>query len=137
MYRMHHLYGSHSGRSNILPDWGKFMDPCEECQKVEHNPKPDRRDLKRRIAKGDLLTFGYNRTWVCKTCYYCGPIFHADEAEYWKTLDTYHYTRSNILPMVKLGRNLEVLAHDMDGKSLGQKVEVFNDSWTNAKYFQP
>lgn len=137
MYRMHHLYGSHSGRANVLPDWGKFMEPCDKCQAVEHNPKPDRRDLKRRIANGELLTFGFNRTWVCKTCYYCGPIFHAEESEYWKVLDRYHYTRSNILPMVKLGRNLEILANDMDGKSLGRKVEIFEDSWSNARYYQP
>jgi len=137
MYRMHHLYGSHSGRSNILPDWDKFMDPCEECQKVEHNPKPERRDLKRRISNGELLVFGHGRTWVCKKCHYCGPIFHADEGEYFKHLADFHVTRSNILPAVNLGRNLRTLAADMDGKNLSTKVEIFHESWNNPKYYQP
>jgi hypothetical protein len=137
MYRLHHLYGGHSGRSNRQPDWGEFMEPCPKCQAVEHNPKPDRRDLKRRMAAGEVMTFGHGRTWVCRNCYYCGPVFHADEGEYLQSLAKHGYTRSNILPMVKLGRNLQALADDMDGKSLGAKVEIFNDSWSNPKYYQP
>lgn len=136
MYRLHHLYGSHAGRSNILPDWGEFKAMCPACAAVEHDPKPNRRDLKRRMANGELLTFGFRRTWVCKTCLYSGPIFHADEGEYLKTIEDNGITRSNIIPSVKLGRNLEILAADMDGKSLSEKVEIFNRSYEDERYYQ-
>lgn len=135
MYRLHHLYGGHAGRANVKPDFGDFRQMCEKCAAVEHEPKPERRDLKRRMANGELLTFGSGRCWVCKECHYSGPIFHADEGEYFKTLERDSITRSNILPMVKLGRNLEILAADMDGKSLGAKVEIFQNSWHLERYY--
>ncbi len=138
MYRMHHLYGGNAGRSNLIPDWGEFRPLCDKCNAVEHNPKPDRRDLKRRIANGELSVFGFGRTWVCNECYYCGPIFHSDESEYWNHLAQFEVTRSNIIGGdFQLGRNLEAVAHDMDGKPLWKKVEIFNESWENPKYYQP
>lgn len=137
MYRMHHLYGGHAGRANTIPDFGRFREMCPKCTAVEHDPKPERRDLKRRMANGELLVFGFGRAWVCKECLYSGPVFHADEGEYFKHLEQYGVTRSNILPTVKLGRNLQAVADDMDGKSLGAKLEIFRDSWNNPKYYQP
>lgn len=135
MYRLHHLYGGHAGRANLKPDFGDFRQMCEKCAAVEHEPKPERRDLKRRLANGELMEFGHGRTWVCKDCHYSGPIFHGDEGEYFQHLEKNAITRSNILPLVKLGRNLQILADDMDGKSLGAKVEIFQNSWHLERYY--
>jgi len=136
MYRMHHLYGGFGGRANILPDYGELRKICPKCEAVEYTQRPDRRELKRRMANGDLLTFNQGMVWVCKDCLYCGPVFHADEGEYAEKLRKREITRSNILPSVLIGRNLRILAADMDGKSLPEKVEIFNDSYSNPKYYQ-
>lgn len=137
MYRLHHLYGGHAGRANIPPDFGELKKICPKCEAVEYTQRPDRRELKRRLANGELVEFGHGRVWVCKVCRYAGPIFHADEGEYFKILERDGITRSNILPMVRLGRNLQVLADDMDGKTLSEKVAIFHDSYTNERYYKP
>lgn len=135
MYRLHHFYGGHSGRANELPDFGEFKKLCPKCEAVEHTPKPDRRELRRRIRAGELDTPN-EMVWVCKECKYCGPIFFEDEGEYHAYLRRKKITRSNIIPSHKLGRNLRILAGDMDGKSLQEKVEIFEDSYTNSRYYQ-
>jgi hypothetical protein len=134
-FRAHHAYGSHSGRSNLLPDWGEFKPLCSKCEAVEYTQKPDRRELKRRIAAGELSVFG--KAWVCNECSYCGPVFHADEGEYPAYIRKNKITRSNIIPEKLIGRNLAALTRNMDGKSLAEKVETFNDSWQNPRYYQP
>ncbi len=45
--------------------------------------------------------------------------------------------KATILPEYKIGRNLMVLARDMDGKALQEKIEIYNDSWDNEKYYVP
>lgn len=136
MVRLHHMYGGHSGRANIVPDYGAFRPLCAKCNAVEHTTRPNRRDLKRRLANGELMEFGQGRVWVCKECLYSGPIFHDDEGEYLQHLKKHDITRANILPSVKLGRNLQILADDMDGKSLSEKVEIFNRSYHDERYYQ-
>lgn len=133
MYRAHHLYGSHSGRANEVPDFGEFKKICDQCEAVEYTPKPNRRELKKRIANGELWTDG--RVWVCKKCLYCGPVFHADEGEYPALIRKNKITKSNVISEFKIGRCLRTLASDMDGKSLQEKVEIFTGSYTNEKYY--
>jgi hypothetical protein len=135
MIRMHHLYGQHSGRANAVPDFGAFKKICEKCEKAEYTPKPNRRELKRRLADNEIEIVG--QVWVCRDCHYAGPVFHADEGEYQSRLRRHRIVRSNIIPKFKLGRNLSILAADMDGKSLNEKVEIFNRSYTDDRYYQP
>lgn len=135
MYRLHHWYGGHSGRSNELPDFGEFRKICKLCEAAEYTQKPNRRELKRRIRMNEVSLPNAN-AWVCNTCHYCGPVFHEDEGEYHAYLRRNKVTRSNIIPQFKLGRNLSILAGDMDGKSLPQKVEIFEGSWQNERYYQ-
>lgn len=135
MWRLHHLYGSHSGRSNELPDYGAFRPICKNCEAVEYIPKPMRRDLVGRTRRGEINIYG--QVWVCKDCGYAGPVFHKDENEYQHWVKRNRRTRSNIIPSEKLGRNLRILAADMDGKSLDEKVAIFRDSWHSERYYQP
>jgi len=134
MYRLHHLYGHHSGRANELPDFGEFKKLCAKCEAVEYTPKPDRRELRRRIRAGELAVPN-SQVWVCKECKYCGPIFFEDEGEYHSHLRRNKITRSNVIPEFMLGRRLDILAAVMDGKSLSEKVSIFEDSYTNPKYY--
>jgi len=134
-FRGHHNYGQFSGRSNEVPDFGEFKKICPKCESVEYTQKPHRRELKRRIASGELSVFG--AAWVCNECLYCGPVFHADEGEYPAYIRRNKIIRSNIIPEKLIGRNLQILASSMDGKSLSEKVEIYNDSWGNKKYYTP
>lgn len=133
VFRAHHLYGSHAGRANEVPDYGEFKPVCDKCEKAEYTPKPDRRELKRRIKQGEI--FFFSQVWVCRECSYAGPVFHASESEYSDYILRNRITRSNIIPGVKLGRNLRILSGDMDGKSLQEKVEIFNRSWSDERYY--
>lgn len=133
MYRMHHVYGGHSGRANIEPDFGKFRELCDECKSAEHIQKPNRRRLRERIARKSLWSDG--RVWVCPTCFYCGPVFHADEGEYAQQTRSLKKTCSNIIPQFRLGRNLRRLVDDMDGKSLAEKCEIYAKSWHDSRYY--
>jgi len=134
-YRLHHLYGHKSGRANETPDFGEFKKICDKCEAVEYIPKPNRRDLKRRIRDGEVDVIG--EVWVCKECFYAGPVFHADEGEYPAHIRRHKITRANVIPQYRIGRNLRRLTAEMDGKSLSEKVQIFHDSWSNPRYYQP
>lgn len=129
------MYGKYSGRSNELPDFGEFKKICPKCEAVEYTQKPNRRELKRRIRAGEI-SLPNSHVWVCNECFYCGPVFHEDEGEYHAYLRREKVTRSNIIPAFKLGRNLRILAADMDGKSLQEKVDIFERSYHDERYYQ-
>jgi len=133
-FRGHHIYGAHAGRSNLVPDYGEFKKICDKCEAVEYIQKPNRRDLDRRLEDGEIEIFG--QVWVCKTCSYAGPVFHASEMEYPNYVRRHKKIRANIIKEKLIGRNLNILTASMDGKSLSEKVEIFNDSWTNPKYYE-
>lgn len=135
MYRLHHHYGSHSGRANIVPDH-ELKPNCPACEKACSVLEPNRFDLKRRHAAGEIEMLEQHQVWVCKTCFLCGPIYHADCGEYTGWLENSKTIQAAIIPKYKIGRNLRILAGDMDGKSLAQKVEIFNDSWSNDRYYR-
>ncbi len=86
-----------------------------------------------RIANGQLDVIG--QVWICKTCGYCGPVFHADEGEYIWHLKRNKIQRSNVISKYKIGRNLRALTADMDGKSLQEKVEIFERSYGDERYY--
>ncbi len=134
MFRLHHTYGQHSGRSNLVPDFGSFKKICPKCEAVEYIQKPKRRELVRRIQSGEVTA--YDAVWVCNDCSYCGPIFHADEGEYQQHVRRTRKIRATIIKEKMIGRNLRILAGDMDGKSLGAKVEIFNGSWVEPRYYE-
>lgn len=132
MYRMHHQYGSHSQRSNIPVDY-PTKKPCEQCVKASHITEPIRFDLDRRIEAGEVDVF--DNIWVCKTCALSGAVYHADCGEYTTGIEISGQTHAPIIPKYKIGRNLNTLVADMDGKTLEEKIEIYTDSWTNSKYY--
>lgn len=135
LYRLHHWYGAFSGRANVIPDHS-FRSPCSECENATSVLEPNRFDIKERVQKGELKLFRGPQVWVCKTCHLSGPIYHADCGEHTEAIRLSKRTRSTILSEFKIGRNLNILTADMDGKSLSDKVAIFNDSWTNPKYYE-
>ena len=133
MYRLHHLYGGHSGRSNIPTDIA-FKKPCEKCENASHEIEPNRYDLKKRIQNKDVEII--DDKWICKACYLSGAVYHADAGEYTTALKNSGKTKSTINPKYKIGRNLSILISDMDGKSLEEKINIYKDSWTNPRYYE-
>lgn len=136
LFRLHHLYGNHSQRANVPPDHA-FKPNCPACEQACQTLEPQRFDLKARAAKGEIELFEEQGVWVCKTCFLCGPIYHADCGEHLIAhVSRKKITRANIIPKYKIGRNLAAVVADMDGKHLGAKVEVFNRSWYDERYYR-
>lgn len=137
MWRAHHRYGNQAGRANELPDFGQFKQNCPACEAACNVLEPNRFDLKRRIAAGEVEEFEREKVWICKTCFLCGPVYHVDSGEYLNTIEARKITKSSVFPKYLIGRRLDILTSDMDGKSLSEKVEIFNASYTNERYFSP
>lgn len=135
LYRLSHNYGNHSGRANVLPDH-QFKQPCPECEKAWYVLEPNRFDLKARESRGELEMFPEHKVWVCKTCFLSGPIYHASCGEHTEWIKSTKRTQATIIPKYKLGRNLKIVTGDMDGKSLADKIEIYNNSWVNPRYYQ-
>lgn len=131
MYRLHHRYGGHSGRANIAPDYA-FRPPCALCAAALYVPRPSRFDLRGRFDRREIHVFGDYGVWVCKDCLLCGPLYHDDPAEH---LHTHTRTRALVLPEYKIGRNLNTLVADMDGKRIEEKVELYARSWEDSRYY--
>jgi hypothetical protein len=129
LYRLHHRYGAHSGRSTVLPDHS-FRKPCSACVAASLILEPSRFDLQARKAKGEIDI--RDGVWVCRECLLCGPDYHKNIAEH---LHTHTRTRSLVLPEYKIGRNLNTLTADMDGKRIEEKVEIYARSWDDPKYY--
>lgn len=132
MYRLHHFYGSHSGRSNVPVDH-PHKKPCEQCVKASHITEPIRFDLQRRIKEGEVEVF--DNIWVCKTCALSGAVYHADCGEYTTGIEISGQTQAPIIPKYKIGRNLNKLVADMDGKTLEEKIYTYAQSWLDEKYY--
>jgi hypothetical protein len=134
MFRLHHYYGSHSGRSNIVPDH-VFKKPCEACDRAQYTYEPNRFDIKNRIKNGEIEIFEEDQIWVCKKCHLSSTIWHKEVYESYKFIENKSSYKSNIISKYKIGRNLQILAEDMRGKTIQEKVEIYNDSWTNGRYY--
>lgn len=135
LYRLNHHYGGFAGRANIPPDQ-EFKKPCDACAKAYDVLEPNRFDLKKRVAAGELDLFADGTVWVCKTCLFAGPVYHANEAEYLDVIENKKRTQSNTIAEYKLGRRLRRLAGDMDRKPLARKIEIFNESYSSERYYQ-
>lgn len=134
LFRLHHQYGSHAGRANIVPDVS-FKKCCPQCEKAACVIEPNRFDLKNRLAKGEIEIFEEHKVWVCKTCFLSGAVYHADCGEHTNWIESSGRTQATILPKYKIGRRLQTLVSDMDGQSLERKHEIFLDSYTNERYY--
>lgn len=132
LYRMHHTYGGHSQRSNTPVDY-PTKKPCLGCQKASQISEPKRYDLQRRVEIGEVEIF--EDKWICKDCFLTGGVYHADAGEYCNKLEWSGRTKSTINSKYKIGRNLNELVRDLDGKELEEKVRIYTDSWSNAKYY--
>lgn len=135
LYRFDHLYGSHSGRANIPPDH-EFKTPCPACETAYHVLEPNRFDIQSRVSRGEIELLLQHCVWVCKTCTLCGPIYSTGCHEHTNWIEQQKIVRSNIISKFKLGRNLRILTGDLDGKSLPDKVKIFNGSYSNPRYYQ-
>lgn len=132
MYRMHHFYGSYSGRSNTPVDH-PHKSPCEQCIKASHVIEPKRFDLERRLSVGEIEYF--DDKWVCKTCFLTGAIYHKDCGEYTDSLERSEKISSTINKKYLIGRNLNLLVADMNGRSLDEKIYTYAQSWFDEKYY--
>lgn len=135
IYRLHHYYGPHSGRANIVPD-NVFKKCCDECEKACHVLEPKRFDIQNRLSLGEIEIIEKHKVWVCKKCHLSGPVYHSDAGEHCNHVESSKAIKSAIIPKYKIGRNLEILISDMDGKSLSDKIDIFKDSWENSRYYQ-
>jgi hypothetical protein len=131
MYRLHHRYGAHSGRSNTLPDYS-FREPCAACATALYVLEPNRFNLKARKDRGEIDFRESDGVWVCRECLLCGPNYHNDPSEH---LHNHSRTRALVLSEYKIGRNLNTLVADMDGKRTEEKVEIFTRSWEDQRYY--
>ena len=92
--------------------------------------EPNRFDLRARESRGEIDV--RDGVWVCKNCLLCGPYYHNDPGEH---LHTHDRIRALVLPEHKIGRNLNALVSDMDGKRIEEKVEIFARSWEDSRYY--
>lgn len=132
LFRLHHLYGPHSDRANVPIDH-ECKKNCDLCQRACDVLEPNRFDLRRRIASGEVDVIGL--VWVCKTCHLCGPVYSKDCGEHTGAIKSSGMTQATVIPKYKIGRRLRVLINDMDRQTLSEKVRIFNDSYINPRYY--
>lgn len=141
LYRLFHDYGNFAQRSNIEVDI-PYKKPCHQCiDVVKHNSGDEEYEFKlfKRIKNNDYDLFYNDHIWVCKNCNLSGPVYTKE-----KGIDFYiSYIRENkliqspILDKYLIGRNLKILSEKMDReKSLKNKIEIFNESWSNIYFYQ-
>jgi len=142
MFRLHHTYGGFSQRSNAEVDV-PLVRPCATCCQFTRLAIPSvsldvRAGLcrERYTSLGETTLYEGGRIWVCNTCGLSGPVWTGDEMEYVSHAAEIGRIRATIIPEVKIGRNLRVLADDMDGLStVAEKFEVYQRSWTDERYY--
>jgi hypothetical protein len=135
LFRLHHQYGSHAGRANILPDVS-FKKPCAACQAASSVIEPNRYDIKNRLAKDEIEIFDEHKVWVCKTCFLSGAVYHADCGEHTNWIESSGRIKATMLPKYRIGRNIAIVADDMNNKSLAEKFDIYTDSFTNPRYYE-
>lgn len=140
LYRLYHIYGNYSQRSNTEVDT-PFKPPCTPCHvmTLRNNGDADYgKILQKRIAAGEVYSYPEYQAWVCKTCQLSGPIYDASGLnDYMARLRAARMSRSPILKAERIGRNLNALVDQMDKcADLSSKVEVYNDSWSNPAYYE-
>lgn len=135
LYRLSHNYGNHSGRSNEPTDH-PLTKNCDECEEACHVLEPKRFDIERRLLKNEIECFPEHKVWVCRKCLLSGPIYHTGCHEHTEWIKGSRRTQATIIQKHMIGRNISRLASDMDGKSLSEKVEIFERSYNDERYYQ-
>lgn len=140
MYRLYHIYGNYSQRSNVQVDV-PLRNICEKCMSVFHNHGDHDYEMKlnNRIKNNDYYMYYDNHIWICKTCKLSGPVYTGERG-----IDYYlSYIRNQKLinsPIIKdhlIGRNLKILSEKMDKETtIKNKFEIYNDSWKNYYYYE-
>jgi hypothetical protein len=136
LYRLSHNYGTHSGRSNEPTDH-PLTKNCPECEAACHVLEPKRFDLERRLLKNEIECFPEHKVWVCRKCLLSGPIYSKGCHEHTEWIKGSRRTQATIIRKHMTGRNLRILAADMDGKNLQEKVEIFERSYHEPCYYEP
>jgi len=128
LYRLPHPYGRFSQRANFPPDIS-FREPCARCHSllqaqrwVEDQQEGYTRLLDRQIK-------------VCNDCFLSGPF--SPPHEYCAFIRDSGITQATVLPDFRIGRNLRLLAEDMAGHPLEEKIEIFHRSWHDERYYRP
>jgi hypothetical protein len=141
MYRLFHHHGGFSQRSNVEIDF-----PCKElCFKCKLMANYDGHLRNKRIRRdffdvrknsGELEIFENIMMWVCKDCKLSGPYYNYDSAEYNDYIKHNKLIKAPIINKYKIGRNLQILMEDMDKtSSIENKIEIYNNSWDNERYY--
>jgi hypothetical protein len=89
-----------------------------------------------RKNSGELEIFENIMMWVCKDCKLSGPYYNYDSAEYNDYIKHNKLIKAPIINKYKIGRNLQILMEDMDKtSSIENKIEIYNNSWDNERYY--
>jgi hypothetical protein len=99
--------------------------------------EPKRFDLERRLLKNEIECFPEHKVWVCRKCLLSGPIYSKGCHEHTEWIKGSRRTQATIIRKHMTGRNLRILAADMDGKNLQEKVEIFERSYHEPCYYEP
>lgn len=139
MYRLYHTYGKYSQRSNVEVDV-PLRPMCDKCKKfridVSCTGEKRKIEFKKRIELEEIQIFYDEQIWMCKECLLTGPVWFNDPNEYTNNVIRFGLKKATILSDQKIGRNLKILSEDMDRyTNLYDKIDIFNDSWTNRKYY--
>lgn len=139
LYRLFHMYGGFSQRSNVEVDV-PLKPSCSGCDRLlgnTHDGEYGSR-LEDLMSSGKIDEYESILAWVCKTCLLSGPIYGATGImPYFEGLAQRGIVRAPTVKDHMIGRNLQALADKMDSEATLQgKVGVFNDSWDNPYYYE-
>ena len=142
MYRLHHEYGRYSGRSTIEFDV-PLRRPCGRCLERDDAWLARMREsgtlleaYRERARLGEIALHEEEMVWSCTSCGLTGPLYNASANEYLTKGYESGRVRAPVMRELMLGRNLRILSEDMDRcASLSGKIGIFNDSWTNPRYY--
>jgi hypothetical protein len=139
LYRLWHQYGKFSQRSNIEVDV-PYVSPCNKCKDLSLGFSDEEygKRLGIRITNNELEIFGDSLSWVCKDCKLSGPIYGSlGLGTYFDTLSKNKNIKAPVIKKYMIGRNLTILSEKMDREmTLSGKVDIFNSSWTDLKFYE-
>lgn len=139
LYRHFHYYGKLNQRSTIPVDV-PFKPFCDECRKILIDNGGDvgfGHQVNMGLKSFRLRHYYQHRAWVCSECLLSGPVYDETGLDhYFFHLQDMGITRAPILSNELIGRNLLTVANEMDKvSSLSSKVDIYNDSWVNPKFY--
>lgn len=140
MYRLYHLYGTFSQRSNVEVDV-PLKKPCKTCYDIairNFSVEDYGFRVQMAVSSGHFELFEEIGIWVCKKCLLAGCVYGAGGPNDYLDLVTKRKDKkATILRKYKIGRNLAALSSRMDAcKCLQSKVDVFNSSWDDESFYE-